>query len=300
MLKSALRWISRALPRRTAAGTRVSWGEATEPWNYEDYVREFNQGEDVNLVDRYFTEDCVMISTSGVRRGRQELKKFLHWAHDGVREIIRPQLVLRDGRQLFAEIDMDFVASKARDDFPFGALRPGDILTVKFFALYTLRDGLIAELRTMTWPAEQGVSKAPRLGASAGQRAAFFAYTRAFSSAEYERFSAFYTQDVVLELNAMTPIRGRQGIVDFYAKMFPSVSENLEIHQITADDAGIAGDFTSVFTALEDAPDFVVAPLSKGEAIRVRVFVHYKLRDGLICHIKVVRAGAPQKIPRRD
>ena len=264
---------------------------------YEDYVRDFNHGDDTGLVDRYFAEDCVMISASGIRRGRDELKAFLAWAHDGVREIIRPQLVLRDGAHIFADIDMDFIAERVREDFPFGALRPGDILTVKFFAAYTLRDGRIAELRTMTWPPEQGVSKAPRLGASAGQRAAFLAYTRAFSGAEYQRFGAYYTDDVVLELPSVPPIRGRQGIVDFYARMFPTVRETLEIHQVTADDAGIAGDFTSVFTAVADAPDFVVGPLRKGESIRVRVFVHYRLRDGLIAHIKVARAGEPRKLP---
>jgi hypothetical protein len=73
------------------------------------------------------------------------------------------------------------------------------------------------------------------------------------------------------------------------------VRENLEIHQIVADDQGIAGDFTSVFTAIQDAPDFVVGPLKKGESIRVRVFVYYTLRDGLISRIKVARAGEPVK-----
>lgn len=266
-----------------------------EPWTYADYVRTFNEGNDEKLVDRYFAEDCVMAGGTRISRGRKELKQFLAWAHDGVREIMRPQLVLQDDEHIFAEIDMDFIASKVRDDFPFGALRPGDIRTVKFFVVYTLRDGWVQELKSMTWAPETRVSKAPRLGASPGQRAAFLAYTRAFSNAEYERFSAFYTDDVVLELSTLPPIRGRQGIVDFYSKMFPSVRENLEIHQIVADDQGIAGDFTSVFTAIQDAPDFVVGPLKKGESIRVRVFVYYTLRDGLISKIKVARAGEPTK-----
>jgi hypothetical protein len=50
-----------------------------------------------------------------------------------------------------------------------------------------------------------------------------------------------------------------------------------------------------VFTAIQDAPDFVVGPLKKGESIRVRVFVYYTLRDGLISRIKVARAGEPVK-----
>ena len=37
---------------------------------------------------------------------------------------------------------------------------------------------------------------------------------------------------------------------------------------------------------LKDAPDFVVAPLKKGESIRVPVFVYYTLKEGLISQIR--------------
>ena len=53
---------------------------------------------------------------------------------------------------------------------------------------------------------------------------------------------------------------------------------------------------TSRFTAQVDAPDFVVAPLAKGEAAEVRVFVYYTLRDGLISSIRVARAGELRKV----
>ncbi len=45
------------------------------------------------------------------------------------------------------------------------------------------------------------------------------------------------------------------------------------------DNHAIVGDFVSVFTALEDAPDFVVAPLKKGQSIRVPVFVTTACRN---------------------
>ena len=75
--------------------------------------------------------------------------------------------------------------------------------------------------------------------------------------------------------------------------MFRTVREDLEIRQIVFDDQAIVGDFTSVFTAVADAPDFVVAPLKMGESIRVPVFVYYTLRDGLISEIRVARSGEP-------
>src|SRR5262249_23150291 len=153
-------------------------------------------------------------------RGKAALNAFLAWAHDGVREVMRPQHVLQHGNVLFADVDMDFHASKERADFPFGHLRPGDLVTVKFYVTYHLRDGKVTPLNAMTWPPGKGVTQLPRLGAHPTQLAAFKAYTAAFSNADFERFPRFYTEDVRLELGSVPPIDGRQGIIDFYRPMF--------------------------------------------------------------------------------
>jgi hypothetical protein len=147
----------------------------------------------------------------------------------------------------------------------------------------------------MTWKPETAVTKAPRLGDHAGQRAAFIAYTRAFSGGLADKYSAFYTDDVKLQLPSVAELSGKQAIVDFYGSMFRTVREDLVINQIVYDDNAIVGDFVSVFTAVEDAPEFVVAPLKKGESIRVPVFVYYTLRDGLISNIRVARSGQPAR-----
>jgi len=273
-----------------------SWqGTGPMPLDYRAYIRDFNTGDDRGLVEKYFTPDTQMITGSGVRSGHKGLNEFLAEAHDGVREIIRPQVVMWDADHIFAEIDMDFVASKPRPDFVFGVMQPGDIRTVKFFAQYTIVGGKVKTLKTMTWPPEKGVTKAPRLGDAAGQRAAFLAYTRAFSGGLPEKYSAFYRDDVKLTLSSVGVLNGKQAIVDFYTKMFRTVREDLEIHNIVFDDHAIVGDFTSVFTAVADAPDFVVAPLNKGESVRVPVFVYYTLKDGLISEIRVARSGKPSK-----
>jgi hypothetical protein len=73
------------------------------------------------------------------------------------------------------------------------------------------------------------------------------------------------------------------------------VRETLTIHKLLADDESIFIDSTSRFSAVRDAPDFVVGALRAGEHIEVRVFVYYKLRGGLISSIKVARAGDPVK-----
>ena len=265
--------------------------------DYDAYVALFNTGDDATLVERFYHPDIVFTGGSRLHRGKAELLAFLAWAHDGVREIIRLQTMLRDGETIFCEVDMDFVATKPRPDFPFGALMPGEIRTVKFFVTYRLRDGLIVELKSMTWPAEWGVTKAPRLGPAPGQRAAFRAYAQAFSDGDMARASAFYTGDVTLALPSVPPMHGRQAIVDFYTAMFALVRETVEVTRVTVDEGGIAADVTSIFTAIDDAPDFVVAPLAMGEAVRVPVVVLYTLADGLVSAIKVLRNGVPERVP---
>ena len=259
--------------------------------NYNEYEALFNSGDDAALVARYFDDDVVFSGGSRDYRGKAQLEAFLGWAHDGVREVMRPQNVLQKEDIVFAEVDMDFHASKERPEFPFGHLHPGDLVTVKFFVTYRLRGGKVVELKAMTWPPGKGVTQLPRLGAHPSQVAAFRAYTAAFSGADFERFPRFYTEDVLLELGSVPPIKGRQGIIDFYRPMFQRVREQLTINSVHATDATIELDAVTRFTAIQDAPDFVVGALKCGDHIEGRVLVSYQLRDGLIARISVRRGG---------
>jgi hypothetical protein len=265
-------------------------------FNYDEYIALFNTGNDTALVDRFFDDDILFTGGTREYRGKAALMGFLNWAHDGVREVMRPQNVLQQRDLLFADIDMDFHASKPRPEFPFGALQPGDLVTVKFFVTYRIGNGKVVQLKSMTWPPEKGVTKLPRLGAHPSQVAAFKAYTAAFSNADFERFPRFYTEDVRLELGSVPPIDGRQGIIDFYRPMFARVREQLTVNSVTATDDAIELDAITRFTAVEDAPDFVVGALKAGEAIEGRVLVSYRLRDGFISHIGVRRGGEMRHI----
>ncbi|HXX17994.1 MAG TPA: nuclear transport factor 2 family protein [Candidatus Acidoferrum sp.] len=260
--------------------------------NYQNYVELFNSGNDEALVKTYFTEDTVFSGGARAFHGAAELLKFLHWAHDGIREILRPQVVAQNKDHILAEIDIDFHALVDKPDFQFKPLKKGEMTTVKFFVVYYLRDGKVCHLKASTWPVEQGVSKpTPRLGGTLEQRQAFNEYTKAFSNADFDRFPQYYNDDVTCELGSGITLRGKDGILNFYREMFKTVRENLTIHRFVADENGIAADVTTQFTAIEDAPNFVVGPLKKGECIRGRVFVHYVLRDGKISKISVARAG---------
>jgi ketosteroid isomerase-like protein len=95
---------------------------------------------------------------------------------------------------------------------------------------------------------------------------------------------------VVLELGSVGEIKGRQAIVDFYKAMNRTVHETLTVHQVIADEDGLAADVSMEFRAVEDAPDFVIAPMKKGEVIRGGVIVIYTLRDGKVARIRTVRS----------
>ena len=75
--------------------------------------------------------------------------------------------------------------------------------------------------------------------------------------------------------------------------MFKSVRESLTVHSVEVTDQQIVSDTTSRFTAITDAPGFIVGPLGRGDYIEVRVVVTYALSDGLIDRITVKRASAP-------
>jgi ketosteroid isomerase-like protein len=265
--------------------------------DYTAYEALFNSGDDATLVERYFDDEVAFSGGSRDYRGKAALKAFLDWAHDGVREVMRPQAVLQQGDLLFADIDMDFHASRERPEFPFGHLHAGDLVTVKFFVTYRLRNGKVVELKSMTWPPGKGVTQLPRLGAHPSQQAAFRAYTAAFSNADFERFPAFYTDDVQLVLGSVPPIHGRQGIIDFYRSRFERVREQLTVNSVAATDEAIELDAITRFTAVEDVPGFVLGALKAGECIEGRVLVNYRLRGGLISHIAVRRGGPMLKYP---
>jgi len=114
-----------------------------------DYMDAFNRYDDAALIRDFWTEDCVMQSAGRVVRGHAEMMEFLNWAHDGILETMRPKVVLEQGDRIFVEIDMDFTALRDRPDYIFGALKQGEFTTVKFFVLYKIRDGKVAELKSM-------------------------------------------------------------------------------------------------------------------------------------------------------
>lgn len=135
-------------------------------FDFYKYIEVFNSGDDRAMVDQFWADDLRVISGRGdkapiLASDKESWIKFLDWAHDGVREIMRVQTLIQNEKNIFAEIDMDFHASKERPDYRFGHLKPGDFLTVKMFCLYFLRGDRIAMLKMASWGPNAGVTDPP-------------------------------------------------------------------------------------------------------------------------------------------
>ena len=131
-------------------------------FDFYKYAEVFNSGDDKAMVDQFWVDDLVAETAQGeLAKGKEDWLKFLEGVHDGMRELMRIQVLIQNEDNIFAEIDMDFHATKDRPDYPFGPLEKGDFITVKMFALYFMRDDKIARLKLASWPPNLGVSDPP-------------------------------------------------------------------------------------------------------------------------------------------
>jgi hypothetical protein len=135
-------------------------------FDFSKYIEIFNSGDDRAMLDGFWVDDLEVWSGRGGQAtklggDKAEFLKFLDFAHDGVREIMRVQTLIQNESNIFAEIDMDFHFSKERPDYPFGHYRAGDFMTVKMFTCYTLRGDLLAKLKMASWLPNSGTSEPP-------------------------------------------------------------------------------------------------------------------------------------------
>jgi hypothetical protein len=116
------------------------------------YFEDFNRNDDAATVDRYYRPDVVVEGPDRAFHGREEWLRMLSFVHAGVKEELRPLLTVREGDKLMAELEAVFTPLIDRDDFPFGPLKAGVALTMRFFASYRLHGAQIARLHLAFWP----------------------------------------------------------------------------------------------------------------------------------------------------
>ncbi|AJP73843.1 nuclear transport factor 2 family protein [Sphingomonas hengshuiensis] len=103
----------------------------------------------------------------------------------------------------------------------------------------------------------------------------FRAYMAAFNTSDWDALRRHYAPDVRLVIGNGTELVGCDAIVDFYGKVKQQTRRTIEIVQCFADGATLAAELESEFLALEDAPDFAVRPMAKGDRYYLNSFVLY-------------------------
>ena len=127
--------------------------------NFLDYIDQYNMGDHAVLVRKFYTNDIIFESGAMKRiyRGKDEVLEGFSMQND-IREVFRPQVVLQDENHIFAEVDFDFYALKDLPDYPLGALKKDERMTLKLFAIYYLREEKICRVKTALWPPNFGVT----------------------------------------------------------------------------------------------------------------------------------------------
>lgn len=116
-------------------------------------------------------------------------------------------------------------------------------------------------------------------------------YIGGFNRGDFDAFTSFYHDDVVLHLGEKAVIRGKQAIREFYTTVFSRVRETLTVKQVVLDDSGLACIVDTEFHALEDWPDFIGGPIKAGDSIFIESFIFYTIgTHGTFTTIRTTRS----------
>ena len=119
--------------------------------DFDRYVEFYNAGDERKLAEAFYTEDIVFDGGNRLFEGQEAFLEYLHNVGLGLRQTMRPLVVVQGPDHVFAEMDFVFTATEDKLDFPFRALREGESVTLRFFGSYYLRDGRIARIHLANW-----------------------------------------------------------------------------------------------------------------------------------------------------
>ncbi|KAH8594120.1 hypothetical protein B0O99DRAFT_673257 [Bisporella sp. PMI_857] len=108
-------------------------------------------------------------------------------------------------------------------------------------------------------------------------------YVTAFSTNQFETFSAYYTPDVKLDLNKDVQIVGSDNIIAFFKEQRKVMDENLRIDGIVLDETGCVIRADVTFTSLVDMDEgfFGMPPIKRGQGYNTPYLIWYSLtKDG--------------------
>ncbi|MFM2301895.1 MAG: hypothetical protein RLZZ84_1631 [Pseudomonadota bacterium] len=126
------------------------------PFDFNEYIASFNTLDEAAFAEKFYTEDLKVAGEQGVIPGRDQWVAVLNMLHVGIKEELVPIDIVREGDTIMAHMDGTFTATQDRPDFPYGALKTGESVTVRMFSLYRVRGDRISEMAIASWnPAAQ-------------------------------------------------------------------------------------------------------------------------------------------------
>jgi ketosteroid isomerase-like protein len=131
-------------------GTQAAADAGMTAHAFASYIDAFNR-DDYAAFGACYHED-VVLTIAGKRelRGRQAIFDFYRAVKAQTRRTIEINDVVTVGNQLAAELQSEFVALEDLPDFAAGPLKTGGRLFINTVALYELRDGRFARIRSGT------------------------------------------------------------------------------------------------------------------------------------------------------
>ena len=119
--------------------------------DFNAYVAQFNEGDEPKLGELFFTPDIIFDGGNRRFEGRKDVVEYLHNVAIGLKQVMTPIKVLHTDDHVMAEMNIEFIPSEDKPDFPLGPLRAGESFTLRFFGSYYLDGDRIKRIHLGNW-----------------------------------------------------------------------------------------------------------------------------------------------------
>jgi ketosteroid isomerase-like protein len=256
--------------------------------DFRSYLEGFNRC-DFDAFGRFYAPDVEFVGRAAQLRGREAVVRFYRDMKSRVRETLTLHGLVVGATALVADVETELVALADVPDFPTGALRLGEVRRSQNFIWYDVAGDEFTRIRSAHYRRIETGAHVPDMVAApalAMTRERFAQYIDAFNRGDSATYSAFYDENVVLDVAGKRELRGRQAIEDFYRQVRTQTSRTIEIVNVLAAGNQFAAELRSQFVALEDIPHFTAGPMKRGGRIFINTIVLYEMEGGRFNRIR--------------
>jgi ketosteroid isomerase-like protein len=118
------------------------------PERFAQYIAAFNRGDYGSFGDFYDPDVTLDIAGKRVLRGRDAIFEFYRVVRAQTQRTIEVLNVISEGNRLAVELQSEFLALEDLPNFTAGAMQTGDRIYINTVALYELKEGRFARIRS--------------------------------------------------------------------------------------------------------------------------------------------------------